>query len=142
MADGFQGEAGSWFGSDDIGNVHYPRVKVNFGSDNSAIDVSPTNPLPVAMMSLGSVTVTPLSVQTAATGTNWVSFADQAAGSLDVCNNSGTAIEYRRVGTTPTFLVPNGAWRKIIGITNANQIEFRRIDTSNTQVAITAEALV
>jgi hypothetical protein len=38
--------------------------------------------------------------------------------------------------------VLSGASRLIVGITNANQIEVRRVDTSNTQVTIQAEALV
>lgn len=33
--------------TDDISSVHYPRVKVSWGADGSAVDASAANPLPV-----------------------------------------------------------------------------------------------
>lgn len=33
--------------TDDIGGVHYPKSKIAFGANDSATDVSPTNPFPV-----------------------------------------------------------------------------------------------
>lgn len=36
-------------GADDVGGVKYPRVKVNFGTDGSRIDVDGSHPLPVAI---------------------------------------------------------------------------------------------
>lgn len=51
MADNVQLEAvgtpGAVAATDDIGSVHYQRVKVNFGVDGAATDVSASNPLPV-----------------------------------------------------------------------------------------------
>jgi hypothetical protein len=35
------------YATDDIGGVHWQRVKATFGADGSATDVSPANPLPV-----------------------------------------------------------------------------------------------
>jgi hypothetical protein len=45
-------EGGVTFASDDIGGVHSPRVKVQFGADGSATDVSSAAPLPVTAASL------------------------------------------------------------------------------------------
>lgn len=42
------GVGGSTFATDDIGGIQYPRMKVNFGVDGSAVDVSASNPLPVS----------------------------------------------------------------------------------------------
>lgn len=47
--------------TDDIGGVKHQRVKVEYGADGSATDVSSTNPLPVMMPDLlttGTITVT------------------------------------------------------------------------------------
>ncbi len=41
------GSGGSTLATDDISSVHYQRVKVSYGVDGSATDVSDTNPLPV-----------------------------------------------------------------------------------------------
>lgn len=41
------GSGGDVIASDDIGGVKYQRVKINYGADGSATDVSPTTPLPV-----------------------------------------------------------------------------------------------
>lgn len=81
-----------------------------------------------------------VSVQTAAVGTDYAAFASTACTALDIVNNTGTAIEYRRGGAGETIEIPNGAARLILGITNANQIDVRRVDTSNTQVTVRAEA--
>lgn len=41
------GSGGDVIALDDIGGVKYQRVKVNYGADGTATDVSTTNPLPV-----------------------------------------------------------------------------------------------
>jgi hypothetical protein len=79
-----------------------------------------------------------LSVQTAAVGTNWTAFASQALKQLTVSNQTGFTIEFRQGGAGVGFQVPFGAFYTFFGITNADQIEARRVDTSNTQVTITA----
>ena len=43
--------------ADDIGGVKYPRVKVNFGADGSTVDVSSTDPLPVAVAAPGATNI-------------------------------------------------------------------------------------
>jgi hypothetical protein len=35
----------------------------------------------------------------------------------------------------------SGSSRLVVGITNANQIDVRRVDTSNTQITVPAEAI-
>src|SRR5690348_14873150 len=80
MADNVSITAGSGtsIATDDIGGVQYQRVKVAFGTDGSAADVSSSDPLPVAV---GTVPVTgtfwqatqPVSISgsVAVTGTFW-----------------------------------------------------------------------
>lgn len=81
-----------------------------------------------------------MSAQTQAIGTSWTAFASQACIALDIVNNTGTTIEYRRGAAGTAMQIPTGAARMVIGITNANQIDLRRTDTSNTQVTVQAEA--
>lgn len=50
MADNVEldaGSGGATVAADDIAGVHYQRVKINYGVDGSATDVSDTNPLPI-----------------------------------------------------------------------------------------------
>lgn len=84
---------------------------------------------------------THVSVQTAAVGTNYTAFAAQACLLLDIVNTSGTDIEITRGGTGVAIRVPNNSARMFGAITNANQLSVRRVDTSNTQVAVTAVAI-
>lgn len=48
------GTGGDVIATDDIAGVKYQRVKVNFGADGVASDVSSTNPLPVAELVTGT----------------------------------------------------------------------------------------
>lgn len=82
-----------------------------------------------------------LTVQTTAAGTTWATFPARACNSLDIVNNSGAAIEYRRNGAGNSIVIPDGSSRLLIGITNANQIQVKRLDNSVTQVTVTAEAI-
>jgi hypothetical protein len=79
-----------------------------------------------------------LSVTTAAVGTNWTAYASQVCKQLTVSNQSGVNIEFRQGGAGVGFIVPTGAFYTFFGLTNANQLEARRVDTSNTQVSVTA----
>lgn len=76
--------------------------------------------------------------QTAATGTNWTAFDSQDCTRLLVNNQTGTAIELRQGGPGAAFPLATTQMVEILGITNANQIEIRRVDTSNTQVTVAA----
>lgn len=50
MADnlGYTPGSGATVASDDIGGVHYQRVKIALGADGTAVDASASNPLPTA----------------------------------------------------------------------------------------------
>ncbi|WP_398493356.1 hypothetical protein [Variovorax sp.] len=86
-------------------------------------------------------TVTPLSLPTLNPGSGFNQFGAQACTSLDLINNTGTTLEYKRGSTGTVFIpVPPGTSRLIQGITNANQIYVRRLDQSNTVVTLVAEA--
>ena len=118
----------------------YQRVKLTEGADNSANDVNAANPMPTSVP--GAVSATILSLTTAATGTNYTAFSSQTCQSLDIVNSSSVAIEYRRGATGNAMTILSGSSRLVVGITNANQIDVRRVDTSNTQITIPAEAIV
>jgi hypothetical protein len=83
-----------------------------------------------------------LAAQTSATGTTWVNFGTASCDVLRICNNTATMIEYRRDGAGLGMHIPAGQTVDVLAITNANQISFRRHDTSNTQVSFSAEAYV
>ncbi len=85
--------------------------------------------------------VTILNLTTSATGSTFVAFTDTPCNAVDVVNATGQDLEYRRNGDGLTMYMPDQTSRMIEGITNANQIEFRRIDVSNTQLTFTAEAI-
>ena len=142
MADnvGYTPGTGATIAADDLSGVLYQRVKISEGADGSATDVSAANPLPVSVP--GAVSVTIMSVTTAATGTNYTAFSSQTCNCLDIVNTSSVAIEYRRGATGTAMTILSGSSRLVVGITNANQIDVRRVDTSNTQITIPAEAIV
>jgi hypothetical protein len=53
VADNFTanaGAGGATFAADDIGGVHYTRVKATWGVDGASVDTSATNPLPVQLV--------------------------------------------------------------------------------------------
>jgi len=141
MADnvGYTPGTGATIAADDISSVLYQRVKISEGADGSATDVSATNPMPVSVP--GAVSVTIMSLTTAATGTNYTAFSSQTCHALDIVNTSSVSIEYRRGATGNTMTILSGSSRLVTGITNANQIDVRRTDTSNTQITIPAEAI-
>lgn len=85
-------------------------------------------------------TVTILSQATNATGANFNTFPAQACSSLDVVNNTGVDIQYRRNAAGNTMTIPAGTSRLVQGITNANQVGVRRVDQQAGLVTIEAEA--
>jgi hypothetical protein len=141
MADnvGYTPGTGATIAADDISSVLYQRVKISAGADGSATDVSSGNPIPASVPNANSVTI--MSVTTAATGTNYTAFSSQTCNSLDIVNTSSVAIEYRRGATGNAMTILSGSSRLVVGITNANQIDVRRVDTSNTQITVPAEAI-
>lgn len=85
-------------------------------------------------------TVTITQLTTAADGTSFVAFGSLACEFLDVFNDTGTDLEYRRGAAGNTMIIPAGAQRQIHGLTNANGIQFKRKDGAATQVVVRAEA--
>ena len=87
MADNIQVTQGTGtvMATDDITGVQYPRVKISWGVDGSAVDASATNPLPVVVT---QATAASLNATVVGTGT----FAVQAAqsGTWNIGNVSGT----------------------------------------------------
>jgi hypothetical protein len=142
MADnvGYTPGTGATIAADDLSGVLYQRVKISEGADGSATDVSAANPMPSSVP--GAVSATILSLTTAATGSNYTAFASTTCQSLDIVNTSSVAIEYRRGATGNSMTILSGSSRLVVGITNANQIDVRRVDQNNTQITIPAEAIV
>jgi hypothetical protein len=126
---------GATVAADDISGVLYQRVKVSIGADGSASDLSSSNQMPV-LPSMGSGGH--LSLQTNATGTTYTAFGSQVCKQLTVSNQTGTTLEFRQGATGVAFQIPTGTFYTFFGLTNANQIDGRRVDTSNTQVTLTA----
>lgn len=82
-----------------------------------------------------------IKLETNSTGTTWVSAADiNPATVVHVLNNAGTNLEFRRQGdTSATFVIPDTFAWSFRGISNSNQLQFRRADTSNTPVTAYGE---
>lgn len=57
------GAGGVTLASDDIGGLQYPRSKVVFGEDGTAVDASATNPLPVGLPASQLAAIAPLATQ-------------------------------------------------------------------------------
>jgi hypothetical protein len=137
---GYTPGTGATIAADDIGGILHQRVKISEGADGSATDVSAANPMPTSVP--GAVSATILTLTTAATGANYTAFSSQVCQSLDIVNTSSVAIEYRRGGAGNAMTILSGSSRLVVGITDANQIGVRRVDQSNTQITIPAEAIV
>ena len=82
------------------------------------------------------------SLTTSASGSPFVLFTDMNCTVLDIANFTGVTIEYQRRASGTAFQIANGATRRVVGITNANQIGVRRTDQSVTPVTLQAEALL
>jgi len=87
------GSGGATIAADDISSVHYQRVKINYGVDGSATDVSDTNPLPIDDAG-GSLTVDNAQLSVVGTGTEAaamrVTIATDSTGLLSVDDNGGS----------------------------------------------------
>jgi hypothetical protein len=81
-------------------------------------------------------------VTTANPGTTFTAPASNACTRLVVDNTTGTDLEYQRGGAGATQVIKAGTVGRVIeGLTNADQVAFRRVDTSNTTVTFSVEAL-
>jgi hypothetical protein len=75
-----------------------------------------------------------------ADGSNYVHLPTFACKQVTLLNTSGTAIEIRRHDQDDVFVLPNNTSYVVKGITNAEQVQFRRQDTSDTLVTIYVDA--
>lgn len=76
-------------------------------------------------------------VQTASTGSNFTALPSYEARNVTLLNNSGFDVEVRKVGTTNApFPVLYGTGYTFGVKENANELELRRIDQSDTQVTV------
>lgn len=114
MADGVAITAGSGttIATDDIGSVHYQRVKVNWGADGATNDTSASAPLPVQEIP-GTGNGLTTYYLTSAASTNGNNVKASAAKVYSVtATNTNASVRYLRlynasssptVGTTTTF---------------------------------------
>jgi hypothetical protein len=116
------------------------RVKVGHGTDGTYRDASPGNGVPVAPPTVASASI--VTAATANPGSTYTAFGSAACNGLDIVNETGVAIEYRRGGAGSPMQIGAGRSRLVVGITNANEVSVRRVDQSNTSVTVAAEALV
>ena len=84
MADNIQVTQGigTVMATDDVSGIQYPRVKISWGIDGSAVDASATNPFPVTTTQLP----TTLGQKTAANSTSVILASDQ--GNVPVISNN------------------------------------------------------
>lgn len=96
--------AGTSIASDDIGGVQHQRVKVEYGADGSATDVSATNPLPVMLpdaLATGTITTTDAVVGIPSTTGAFVSGASTAGSLVSIaCPGGDTAWNVQVTGLT------------------------------------------
>lgn len=116
------------------------QLPATLGGKTAALSLSTTPATDANVSRETYATVTIMAVATAAAGATYVTFAAQACSSLDIVNNTGVDIEVRRGGAGSTLVVRDGYSRLMQGVTNANGIQVRRLDQSNTVVTLTAEA--
>lgn len=78
--------------ADDVGGVHYQRIKVSWGADNSAVDASAANPLPVVQtgtLNVGTVTAVTAISNALPAGDNNIGNVDLASAIPAGTNNIG-----------------------------------------------------
>lgn len=85
-------------------------------------------------------TVSITQVATNATGSTFNAFPSVSCEFMDIVNDTGTDLEYRRGGAGNTMVILAGQTRTIQGLSNANAISIRRKDVANTPVTVRAEA--
>jgi hypothetical protein len=100
MADNVAITAGSGtsIATDDIAGVQYQRVKVTYGADGSATDVSTASPLPVSAVELSVSTASPQNVAASASSTTL--FASNSSARGRAIWNDSTAVLYLKFGAT------------------------------------------
>ena len=78
------------------------------------------------------------SVQTGATGTDWIAFgASTACEQVTIVNDTGTKLEVRQGGAGTGLRILDQSTYTFYAVGNLTALEVRRVDTSNTQVTAT-----
>lgn len=131
--------AGAIAATDEIGGVHFQRIKLIHGVDGvNDGDAAGSNPLPVK---IGLRSAAFGSQATNATGATFEALASAACLSVEIKNTrpGATDIEVRRGGSGSTVCVPAGAADVFHGLTNANGLQIRRYDQASTPVTVDYE---
>lgn len=83
-----------------------------------------------------------LAPQSAADGTSWTACGDAITryNRLHVLNNTGTALQFRRAGAPTVFFTLKDGQAWSFAVIYAANLEFRRVDTSTTQITLNIEA--
>lgn len=115
------------------------KLPATLGGKTAALSLSVTPATDANLTRETYATVTIMTLLTGAAGA-WVLFGNQACSSLDIVNNSGADILYRRNGAGEAMVIPTGTSRLVQGITNANQIGVTRVDGLATVATVKAEA--
>jgi hypothetical protein len=86
--------------ADDIGpGVKHQRVKIEFGVDGTATDVSATNPLPVAQQPVSAAALANVSGSASSVSL----FASNASARMRMLHNDSTATLYVKFGATASI---------------------------------------
>jgi hypothetical protein len=127
VTDGFQ-SGPAWLDADDLGGgVKVVRAKVTYGDDGSRIDVSTTNPLPVAVISGGG----------GVGGTAGTEYIEDVASAADP---SGPMTMARRRDTLTTSQVSADGDNIAVNATNKGQLHVRDVDLDPLVGALTETA--
>lgn len=78
--------------------------------------------------------------QTANPGTGWTVFSSSPCAFAKVHNPNSVDVEIRLDATGDTLTVPAFGAKTLYGVRNLSSIGVRRVDQSNTQVSVEAEA--
>ena len=121
---------GTVFASDDISGVQYPRTKIAWGVDGSAVDTSASNPLPVTL----GLTDTQLRASAVA-----VSFTGQSVGitgSVAVTGTFWQATQPVSIASAVTVTPPtNATTTRAYDFTNGQRIASGATSARSTAVA-------
>jgi hypothetical protein len=99
------------------------------GPGGASVETAPSN----------STTWGGLSVQSAATGTDYTALPSNLATTCDVLNTTGTDLYIKNTSVATPFILPSGSAVQIFVTANTSEIQFRRLDGSNTQVTLHAQ---
>lgn len=109
----------------------------------ASLSVTPATDVGFPQSAPRVASATIVSLATNAAGATFNTFAAQSCTALNIVNTQPTAVdlEVRRGGAGSTIVVPAGSSYMFVGITNASDLQVRRLDVSNTPVTFTGEAL-